>query len=97
MSRNKTLRFLARAAFVACAALSLTGSALVDPSAIGKGGTDYKTAQVQRGTLLGEMTASGSVYRPTYVDIRCKVYDVRVAEVPSVYLTCKVSFLHPHT
>lgn len=75
------MRFLARAALVACAAFSLTGSALVDPSAIGKGGADYKTAQVQRGTLLSEMTASGSVYRPTYVDIRCKVYDARVAEV----------------
>lgn len=80
MSRNKGIRSLA-AALIAASALPLMGSSLIDPSSIEEKQTEYTVAQAEIGSIVKEMTASASIYKPTYVDVRCKVYDARVAEI----------------
>lgn len=72
---------LARAAFILAACAALSGSALVDPASIEAGGAEYKTAEAHYGTILSEMTETGTVYRPTCVDVRCELDNARVAEI----------------
>lgn len=85
MSRNNSRpsrRFRAFAAALAVAgALPLMGSALIDPSTVQTKEAEYTTAQAQYGSIVEEMATSAYMYRPTHVDVRCKVRDARVAEI----------------
>jgi len=83
MSRNNGVRG-AIAAMLILLCLPLMGSALISPDKMQTDEAEYNTAQAHLGTLSREMSTTAVVHRPTYVDVRCKVRDARVAQIANV-------------
>lgn len=80
MSRNNTVR-IAVCLLLAALCLPLLGSALVDPATLNIKTSEYKTAEVTRGSFTKDATTGGSVYYPVKYDVRCESRNARIRSI----------------